>query len=282
MISVDLIYVVIVLYKTNLEDSLSYISLKASLKKYGAKMNLMVYDNSPSIYTTIKSDEFNIKYIADYKNSGVSIAYNTAFQYALKTKCEYMLLLDQDTNLNIDFVENTVSALDSNSDLIMPLLVDENKNIISPCRYRFGRGAHVNLNQFNEGLNSLHGINFLNSGSLISTELFSRVGGYQLDLPLYFSDFNFFNRAKSFTDIFYLSKNVCVHSLSSDNYDNIEEAERRFKFYALGALKCYTSWLMKFVMFLNVLLRSLKMYFRTKSFVFTKITIKVFFNENPT
>src|ERR1700761_7469844 len=93
----DKLFVSIVLYKQNLTDSPSFISLTKSLKDLSV-CNLLVYDNSP--YPHIVPEKlgmWEITYIHNANNDGISKAYNQAAVYAEKLNKEWLLFIDQDS-----------------------------------------------------------------------------------------------------------------------------------------------------------------------------------------
>ena len=114
---------------------------------------------------------------------------------------KYLLLLDQDTVISDSYCSDLLS-LDETYSLIVPKLV-HNDIIISPCKYMLGRASSLEQNECSRGIKSIKHRNFLNSGSLISIGLFDKVGGFDESLPLYFSDFNFFNRVRKYENYYY-------------------------------------------------------------------------------
>lgn len=271
------ILVIIVLYKCRFEDSKSLQTLSNSITaaKWG-KMDLVVYDNSPEYNMhSLNHKAFNIYYVPDYSNSGVSKAYNTAFVLGKQMKKKYLLLLDQDTEIPSSYCEE-LFVLQFDYSLIVPKLMNKNK-IISPCRYILGRGSSLNMNKCIGGLNSLKQRNFLNSGSLISISLFEKVGGFDERVPLYFSDFNFFNRLKKHENSFFLLESVFYHDMSSNDETNIDQFFKRFELYCDGAFVCYRNFGGVLLMIINVVLRTLKLSLKYRTTNFIKIAIGRFY-----
>src|SRR6516225_5991559 len=91
---------VIVLYKCDLKNSVSFNSiLKAAEESKGA-LRLLLYNNSPEINidtSTYGQKKINVSLINDDANSGVSKAYNLAHSMAKQGGKKWLLLLDQDT-----------------------------------------------------------------------------------------------------------------------------------------------------------------------------------------
>ena len=68
---VNAIMAVLVLYKTKLEDSETFVSLGNSLKNSKLRMDIVVYDNSPTPMVTASeciNDNWTIHYIHDNTN----------------------------------------------------------------------------------------------------------------------------------------------------------------------------------------------------------------------
>lgn len=272
------IYGVVVLYKTYYKESISILTLANSLKNANIdSFDLLIYDNSPSYNSsqTINTwNGINIEYIADYNNSGVSRAYNIAFEYAKKKQKEYLLLLDQDTKINSNFF----SCLNQNLgryDLYFPYL-ESNNTIISPCKFILGRGIPLNKRELQPGTNLLHRRNFLNSCAIISISLFEKVHGFDENIPLYYSDFNFFNRVKKNGIKHYYQLNIsCTHEMASSDDSDISNFLPRFINYIQGAMKCYNSLGGKTMMAINIILRATKLGIRHRTLLFLKLS----FNE---
>lgn len=278
MIKINTILIVVVLYKCRFEDAKSIKTLSDSLAfDCGEKLELVVYDNSPQynpepLWHTL----FNIHYIPDYSNSGVSKAYNTAFEIGKKMNKQYLLLLDQDTEIPLMYCKK-LGIISDHNQLVMPKL--ENRGtIISPCRYMFGRGTALRNMKDIEGVLSLKHRNFLNSGSLISLSLYEIVGGFNENIPLYFSDFNFYNRVKKYISSYYQMNIIFHHNMSSNDETNLEQFAIRFELYCDGAYVCFQSFWGITLMIFNVMMRSIKVGIKFRTFRFMNIALKRFYN----
>lgn len=273
MINENSIIAVVVLYKSKFEDVKSIQTLSNSIFVAGwKKMDLVIYDNSPEYNTEpLENSTFYIHYIPDYTNSGVSKAYNSAFEIGRSLGKKYILLLDQDTEVADSYCRNLVS-IDGVHSIIVPRL-ESRGVILSPCRYRLGRGTSLKITECTEGVKSIKGRNFLNSGSLISISLFEQVGGFDETVPLYFSDFNFFNRVRRFVGFYYQMDAAFNHEMSSNDERDMNKFSKRFEFYCDGAYNCYKTPVGVFVMIVNVLLRASKLGLKYKTFRFFKIAV---------
>src|SRR5205085_854192 len=126
---------------------------------------------------------------------------------------KWMLLADQDTYFPVDvFDQYRLACREPQGRLLAPVLVDDD-GIVSPFRQRFGWGTRLKNQPIgNVNLNNACAIN---SGLLISVDLFKEVGGYDERVRLDFSDIYFFQKLKSLTEYFVVLDTVCRHSLSS-------------------------------------------------------------------
>lgn len=274
---------VVVLYKQDINESISLKTIYQSLAEHNEVMDMVVYDNSPSFSTGICDFQYSknikiVKYIPDEKNSGVSRAYNITNKIAEVLGKKYILLLDQDTSFSLNFVKELVENIKTGHDLLFPFL-KSSENIISPCKYILGRGGYLPVSQQYSGIHNIRKTNFLNSGAVISVSLFSKVGGYNEQIPLYFSDFNFFNRAKRCCNVYYSLNTFCEHFMASDDLSDIDKFLYRYKDYCKGALLCYSSLMGKLLMIINILARSLKLSIRMKNLITMKIAIKTIYDK---
>ncbi|HWW41767.1 glycosyltransferase [Pedobacter sp.] len=261
------ILIVVVIYNTPLEESLSLISLDQNC----LKSDVFIYDNSLiSNYQNhlVSFRNLNIKYVHDATNPGVSKAYNTAADFAFNNKKKLLLLLDQDTCLPENGIKEYLKAVNANPkmNLFAPMLKFNDK-IYSPCNYYIHRGSHKK--QFNTGVNSLKYTNFLNSGLLIKVDAFFKVKGYDENIRLYFSDFEFVNRFKKEYQEYYLVDMICNHELSSTDMSDAFKALQRFKIYCEDAKRASKSISLRLQYFITLSLRAVKLslYFKDLKFI---------------
>ena len=268
---------VLVLYKLELRQSKSFNSLLDQLKDSISTVTFLIYDNSPESLYDSKNYQFsNIKlhYIHDKNNSGVSKAYNEGFELAKKLNKKWILLLDQDTNLSKNLICDYYTSIIKYPEihLFVPMLKQDDR-ILSPCRFVFNRG--VSFAHFLPGLHAFNKISVLNSGMLISTESFSKVGGFNEKIKLDFADFYFINKYKKKYHSFVVTNTTCIHELSS-NEKNVDNILVRFKYYCQGA-RIYSEDILKFSnLLLLVFYRTIKLTFIHKKVSFIKEFILYF------
>lgn len=234
---------VIVLYKCHMEKSETIIALNIALEKIQKQLTLLVYDNGPKAQYAehnFKYGNLNIVYIHDPTNPGLSKAYNAGLDYANSHDAEWILLLDQDTLLPPEFLEQYLHAVKENSSneivCIMPRILSvSNDTIVSPSRIYRG-GITRPLNKIKPGIikESVTGIN---SGTFLSIQFMISLGGFCDDFPLDMLDHWYFREiAKKKRKILlldisiqhYLSVDSFFDEVSTDRYESILLSERRF------------------------------------------------------
>lgn len=99
--------IVMVLYEQTLEDSKTFQSLIRYLPVYKNNNNitLLVFDNSVNLVNKVDKKDIDYIYIKNEGNIGLAKSYNQATKYANLMKSEWMLLLDQDTELSKEYFE---------------------------------------------------------------------------------------------------------------------------------------------------------------------------------
>jgi GT2 family glycosyltransferase len=221
----DTILVTIVIYK---EDANKVLDRCSSLLT--KNVTLFIYDNSP------KPSELSNKnaiYKHDFKNSGVSKAYNNAFVLAREQQKRWLIFLDQDTQLEIMALEKFSETLQVHlkSVVFVPILKDH-LGIVSPFKWSKAKGKRISAYQETLPLDKYR---FANSGLMIDCNAFEKAGGYDENIPLDFSDIEFGERLKKITDHFVVVDTVLHHSFSGSDKPSEEKALARFDYFIKGA-----------------------------------------------
>lgn len=231
---------IIVLYNTKLEDSSTFNTLNASLaasnKSYS--IDMVVYDNSP-VPTSVKTIlSPNILYVHDAENGGISKAYNCALDIALQRGFEWLLLLDQDSELPQDFVANCFYELQLQQEnpsiaAIVPIVYCGSK-LISPCKVGWG-GKIFPLVDHRLRVQK-HEITAINSGALVKVAFLDSIGGFNNEFWLDMLDHWLFRMIYCKEMNVAVGNNKIIHNLSIQNYStislaryqNVISAESRF------------------------------------------------------
>lgn len=268
------ILAVIVLYKCILKESASYQTL---LKE--SDLDLYVYDNSPNRQDI---DLRNVKYVHDAKNSGLSVAYNRAAEYALLNGYQWLLLLDQDTTFPFGSLDLYLSAMLKYPDIQMfaPVHRIKTGKYISPTHY-FCKGSRPTKKLFN-GILSFEQVSPINSGLLISLSSFYNVGGYDEKVVLDFSDIRFIEKYKKKYSCFYVIPGiVCLQDFSIEEH-NVEKLMNRFQIFLNCALACKRESVFDRFGYLYVTAkRAIHLVLLTRKLMFLKIYISSYlFNKS--
>ena len=228
----------IVLYNTSLENSITFQSLSKSLNKAGLPMDILIYDNSENPQKTPPlTNGWNIHYVHDSTNGGVSKAYNSAFEMAKREGKKWLLLLDQDTSYPVSAISVYCNSITLHPDqqIFVPRLYDT-LGMVSPLKFNLGGGQRIGY--LNRGVYSLHDFKFLNCGAWVSTRAFEKAEGYDEQLPLDFSDFSFIERLKKNQPTFVVTGVTGSHHLATTSVAHVEDRIIRFKSY-LKACRYY-------------------------------------------
>lgn len=271
--------VVIVLYKTALTNSITYTQLTEALSFYNftKKVSLYVYDNSPELANKVvfETNIWEINYIINIDNAGLSVAYNQACIFAKSNQKKYLFLTDQDSFFANDIFKKYYQAVSRNLNIFLfaPIIQLTLKTPFSPCKVVLKRGFPVVVNF---GQKSLRKYVPVNSGIFIYTEAFLKVGGYNDKVRLDFSDFQFIERYKKIYDLFYVIDSLVIQNFSNTEND-VFKLLQRYKFYCEGAKNSNKSNLLDNVSyFIIVMARAISLAKRTKNLIFLKYAIKYY------
>lgn len=218
------IFIVIVLYKTRLEESKTIQSLESVLKE---TVNLLVYDNSPIrqyACTNFMLNKFNVHYYHDQTNSGLSTAYNLAINLAKEFNIPWLLLLDQDTTFTKNYIEEILSLeigkMPENIVAIIPKTISSsNEMLISPCKMLLG-GIWKPIKNIQSGILNTK-VSAINSGSILKIVYIDSINGFSLKYTLDMLDHWYYRRIFEDNKAVYLMHSCIYQDLSV--FGNFEE-----------------------------------------------------------
>lgn len=273
------IVAVIVLYKTSYLESVTFQSLVRAMQGFDQILDVVIYDNSPKPAVSVREfshKNLNIYYQHDPVNSGVSKAYNFGAKYAKGIGLKnWLLLLDQDTSFEADLLVKYLAEISRYPDirLFAPILKLEDGMVFSPCKFMFKRGFR--LKEVNPGILSLKHISPVNSGMMIGLKSFFNCGGYNENVKLDFSDFQFIERFKKTESHFCVINAVGYQDFSNAETD-VDKLNLRYAFYCDGAKNFEKPIFVDHVQFFIVaFMRALTLSLRNKRLVF----FKTFYNS---
>jgi glycosyltransferase involved in cell wall biosynthesis len=192
------ILAIIVLYKTRPNESTAFTTLVAELKRVQQpddRLRVLLYDNSSG--TQPLEDDFPpyVFYHAAGHNTGIAGAYNYALSIARREGFNWMLTLDQDTQLPVDFLaqlRDLALRLEQNEEIgaIVPQLSHAGRPL-SPFRIRpLGQS---NLLPGFVGM-ARGEICALNSASLFRVRALNEIGGFDPRFWLDYQDYYVFRQ----------------------------------------------------------------------------------------
>jgi GT2 family glycosyltransferase len=150
----------------------------------------LVWDNSPRSSPVPRGLCFPLEYWHTGENLGVAGAYNRAAELAAEYGAQWLLLLDQDTTLPPEFLARMRDysqrlAAEDRIAAVAPSVVMGEARISPKVTTRGGRSVDPPADFNGEESRELV---LVNTGLLLRLEAFSRVGGYDPDFWLDFSD----------------------------------------------------------------------------------------------
>lgn len=195
------ICVIIILYNSTAEQIKNVEALRYDY-------TVVAVDNSDE---EIKLD--NAHYISLHGNKGIAAAQNVGIKWAKEHGYRYVLLLDQDSKIDEDFVENLhkdflrIKEIDSKVGFVGPVFVDE----VSKQEYK-------NYTDKDEAFTKTSAL--IASGCLISMECLDIVGGMDESLFIDLVDFEWCWRAESNGYSGYMTRNVKMFHSIGKEYHN--------------------------------------------------------------
>ena len=222
------IFPIIVTYCTDYHSTAVY----QNLIRFYPDCQLLIYDNSPTSINKKYGNE-NQKYIHDATNGGVTAAYNAGASIAKEMGKSHIVLFDQDTIFNKDYLNILEADIRQHPDinLMVPAILYGKQKPFSPVRMTFLSIQPVCLGV---GEYSLRDYLPVNSGACINLSAFEQVDGYNERIKLDFADFDFFQRLIPVSHKFLIVDSVAFQQFSNQETD-IEKLMNRFRLYIADA-----------------------------------------------
>lgn len=187
---------------------------------------MLVFDNSPSPASRTSSSEY-IQFEAAGRNAGLATAYNRALDLAQQSRCDWLLLLDQDTTLPNDFLEllsAQIKQYEAQADVVALVPVVCSRGIIvSPKKVGFFGLKALRKAPYGPHLAEVTAIN---SGTALRCEFVRSIGGFNCAYWLDYLDHWLFRQ------VYAAGKQVAVwdctleHNLSVQDYQENITMER--------------------------------------------------------
>jgi glycosyltransferase involved in cell wall biosynthesis len=244
------LFVVIVLYKVAPESSASFRSLCEAMKRIPqetTRIRVLLYDNTPNARHPAGLPEF-ADYIHSPANRGIAEAYNNALETASHDKFDWLLTLDQDTELAGSFLKELFDVIArvapcSEIAAIVPQIVERGR-LLSPEYFLLDAFPRYFPKGF-QGISKRDTFAF-NSASTLRVSSLREIGGYDPLFWLDFSDACMYSRLHKSRKKVYIAGNIQVqhqfsmrdkkHRVTVERYQNIVNALSALCDLELGSL----------------------------------------------
>jgi GT2 family glycosyltransferase len=189
---------------------------------------LYVIDNSPNkeafdlAKKLAKDHNINAEFVYNNANLGVAKGNNQGIELALKDKCEYVLLLNNDIEFDANTIENMVTfAEENNEEIMVPKIYYYGTNKIWMAGGHISKlkGTTPHRGNMEEDLGQYDNIEYINYAPtcfmLIKKNVFENVGLMDEKYFVYYDDTDFVWRAnKKGYKILYYPKVIVYHKVS--------------------------------------------------------------------
>jgi hypothetical protein len=223
--------IVVVIYGTNLSDSITLRSLM-DIGKAQLNFKLIVWDNSPKTATLseiewLKLIQVPFEYVNTPENISLAKVYNKA---VLKSNdAAFLVIFDQDSSFDKVFFQKAQFCIHSNPDinLFLPYIKTGNK-IYSPGDYKIFKGKY--WKKLEVGLTKAKKKVAVASGMIINLNyLIQHYPTFDERLKLYGIDSDFVLEYAKRNEFFFVIDYNLVHSLSLNEEEEVDKKLFRFK-----------------------------------------------------
>jgi len=268
--------IVIVLYKTKIEDSIAYNTLISNALVLDFDYELLVYNNSGLDIEVPISNNY-VLYNSE-NNSMLNAAYNYAYIYAKKVRADWLLLLDQDTVITSKYLDKLsdfiLGKIDSKIVAAVPLLKSGDK-ILSPKLISKIGWWQNDISTV--GCQKVGRVTAFNSLCLLRISFIESIGGFSDQYPLDMLDHWLFNQIRINEKNVYIIDSTIEHNLSLLTYEDSISLQRHVTFlnaerlFIKNELTFFHYFFYKFRLFLRLIRQILV--FKNKEY--PKITLKI-------
>ncbi len=280
-----MIYSILVLFNCRIEDSKTFNSLLQNYANRPERFNqfrLLIYDNGMTKQTTPLDTPFDCQYVHNPENGGLAVAYNYALNEAIKTCHDWLLLLDQDSSLPEDFIDNLsrdLSGLEKNNTVCAVVPKMRYKNILfSPCKDLFG-GTLRPIDMRHKGICASKAY-AIGSGITVKVSFLQAIGGFNEFYWLDFLDRWLFITINKMGGKVYVTDSIVDHELSVMNYDKFmnEQRYQNILRYETIFMNTFKSKADRFVYYLRLLKRIIYLSITVNDKKYALMTLRHFKN----
>jgi GT2 family glycosyltransferase len=215
---------IILLNWNNEEDTLECIESLEEIN-YG-NYKIIIVDNGSETKSVLKIEKKypEMKIIKNKENLGFAGGNNVGIKYAIEDGADYVLLLNNDTTVEEDFLEKLVEAgeLDKENGLLgSKTNYHSEQNRIwfagGKVSWMKNKGTHIGLDEIDQGqYDKIKEVDYLTGCCLlVKREVIEKIGVLEEDYFLYYEDTDFSLRAKNTGyKIMYIPKSKIYHKIS--------------------------------------------------------------------
>jgi GT2 family glycosyltransferase len=239
---------------------------------------LIIYDNSLIDQKINLSIPFEFQYVHDSSNKGLAAAYNFALNKAAAVSCDWLLLLDQDSTLPGDFIENLaceISGIEKDNSVaaVVPKLRYK-ETLFSPSKDLFG-GTLRPIDMRHKGICDFK-VFATGSGTVVRVSFLQKIGGFDEFYWLDFLDRWLFSTIEHAGGKVYVTDSIIDHELSVMNYDKFMNEKRYSNIlkYETIFMDSFKPKAEKYVYYLRLLKRVLYLYFTVDNKKYSLMTLR--------
>ncbi|NTW96577.1 MAG: glycosyltransferase [Erysipelotrichaceae bacterium] len=261
--------ILFVLYNQKIDETEVYTYLKKSQLNF----QWVIFDNSDENLVCDYNQKFikpeKMLYLSYRKNLGLSKAYNFSIKKIRETSPDisWVLILDQDTQLNQDYLSEIIFLSETSEPIIYTPQVKSKKGHLSPSSFNPSLCFNLNTKQPKQFLSFP-----INSGTLWPINIFRE---HQFDESLFLDmiDFDIFFQlySKDENIIVKPMASIINQSFSGDGFSTLSKDLNRFKIYTKDIMVFSKKWSVPSRYIQSLLIkRALKLNWHYKNFKFTQ------------
>lgn len=230
---------VLVLYRRAPAASESLTTLAEALaaeEALGDGMRLLMHDNSP-VAQEAPELPIETRYNSDPSNPGLAAAYNSGLAWAREVGAEWLLLLDQDTVLTREYLEElreVLPEMPAEVWAVVPKLVYA-KGVHSP--HFPPRLSHRKVSAEFRGM-AMEEVSAFNSGAAMRVSAVEAVGGFPGRFPMEYLDHAMFHALQAAGGRVWVMGSALGHDLSTMHLDGAASLTR-YRRMLLGEREFY-------------------------------------------
>jgi len=277
---------VLVIYNCKIEKSDTLNSLVSNYQRnpeiFG-DFELIIYDNSQAgqnIYITIP---FKFQYFHDKDNKGLAVAYNYSLNKAIENSNNWILLLDQDSVLPVDFIDDLSSKVATvcENPAVMALVpkMRFKKAIFSPTKVYFG-GIVRSLDSQHKGICKTNNVFAIGSGCVVRTSFLQKIGGFNEKFPIDCLDRWLFLTINEMEGKVFVTDSIIDHEVSVMNFDKLMNEQRYNSIlkYENIFMKSYKSKVENYIFYLRLIKRAILLLFTASDKKYSLMTFRFLMN----